>query len=466
MKPFLMFPAEFIHTLEIHFGEERTHRLLSALSAEPSLSVRANLAKISTEGLAEYFYDYYDGIVPWCPEGLYLKSRPSFTLDPLFHAGYYYVQEASSMYTGVLLKRAISQLSEGSPFDRFGVSPSSDRPEGSISTEGPGLRLLDLSAAPGGKSTHILSIIDPNDLLVSNEVIRSRASILAENIARWGYPNVVVSNNDPADFIALDDFFDIVLVDAPCSGEGMFRKDPDALKEWSVDNVRLCASRQRRIVSDIWQALRSGGYFIYSTCTFNTLENDENVAWIASELGAELIEQRQFLPGEERGEGFFIALLRKNGDYYPSVKNLAIKKSQIPACASYILQDLGQFTFSLKGDLWKVIPSQLVTDIKALESSLKVIRSGVAVAVQKGRDIIPEADLALSMVLDKKAFHTVELSIEDALKFLSKENLVFGTEVPLGYLLVCFEGAPLGFVKNLGRRSNNLHPISRRIRMQ
>ena len=457
-----MFPAEFIHTLEIHFGEERTHRLLSALSAEPSLSVRANLAKISTEGLAEYFYDYYDGIVPWCPEGLYLKSRPSFTLDPLFHAGYYYVQEASSMYTGVLLKRAISQLSEGSPFDRFGVSPSS----ASSSTEGPGLRLLDLSAAPGGKSTHILSIIDPNDLLVSNEVIRSRASILAENIAKWGYPNVVVSNNDPADFIALDDFFDIVLVDAPCSGEGMFRKDPDALKEWSVDNVRLCASRQRRIVSDIWQALRSGGYFIYSTCTFNTLENDENVAWIASELGAELIEQRQFLPGEERGEGFFIALLRKNGDYYPSVKNLAIKKSQIPACASFVSAVEGQFTFSLKGDLWRLFPMALAADIKTLESSLKVIRSGVAVALQKGRDMVPEADLALSTVLDKKAFHIVELSLENALKFLSKENIIFGTEVPPGYLLVCFEGAPLGFVKNLGRRSNNLHPLSRRIRMK
>ncbi len=468
MKPFLMFPAEFIHTLEIHFGEERTHRLLSALSAEPSLSVRANLAKISTEGLAEHFYDYYDGIVPWCPEGLYLKSRPSFTLDPLFHAGYYYVQEASSMYTGVVLKRAISQLSEGSPFDRFGVSPSSGRPEGSISTEGPGLRLLDLSAAPGGKSTHILSIINPNDLLVSNEVIRSRASILAENIAKWGYPNVVVSNNDPADFIALYDFFDIVLVDAPCSGEGMFRKDPDALKEWSVDNVRLSASRQRRIISDIWQALRSGGYFIYSTCTFNTLENDENVAWIASELGAELIEQRQFLPGEERGEGFFIALLRKNGDYYPSVSSKISdnKKNQIPACASFVSAVEGQFTFASKGDLWRLFPAALAADIKSLESSLKVIRSGVDVALQKGRDMVPEADLALSTVLDKKAFHTVGLSLEDALNFLSRDNLVFGPEVPLGYLLVCFEGAPLGFVKNLGRRSNNLHPVSRRIRMK
>ena len=439
-----MFPVDFIHSLEIYFGEERVRRLISALAGEPSLSVRANPAKISAEKLAEHFSDDVDGIVPWCPEGLYLKKRPSFTLDPLFHAGYYYVQEASSMYAGVLLKRAMTQLLAGRP----------------------GLRILDLCAAPGGKSTHILSIIDLNDILLSNEVIRSRASILAENVAKWGYPNVVVSNNDPADFSFLDAFFDIVVVDAPCSGEGMFRKDSDAVSEWSLDNVRLCASRQRRIVSDIWPALREGGFFIYSTCTFNTLENDENVAWIVSELGAELIEQRRFLPGEERGEGFFIALLRKNGDYSPSAGTSEKKKSQIPACASYILQVEGQFTFSQKGDLWRAFPTALAADIKSLESSLRVIRSGVAVAIQKGRDMIPEADLALSMVLDKKAFHTVELSPEDALKFLSRDNIVFGTEVPLGYLLVSFEGAPLGFVKNLGRRSNNIHPLSRRIKMR
>ena len=439
-----MYPAEFVNNLKTHFGEERSSRLLSALDGEPSLSVRANPAKITPEELAEHFSDIFDGYVPWCSEGLYLKSRPSFTLDPLFHAGYYYVQEASSMYTGVLLERAMTQLLAGRP----------------------GLRILDLCAAPGGKSTHILSIIGSNDLLLSNEVIRSRASILADNVAKWGYPNAVVSNNDPVDFAALDDFFDVVVVDAPCSGEGMFRKDPDAVNEWSVDNVHLCASRQRRIVSDIWTALRSGGFIIYSTCTFNTLENDENVAWMVSELGAELIEQRRFLPGEERGEGFFIALLRKNGDHSPSVKMSRNQKSQIPSCSSYISQVDGQFAFSLKGDLWRVFPMALAADIRLLESSLRVIRSGVAVAVQKGRDMVPEADLALSPVLNKEAFPMVELSLEDALKYLAKENIVFDSEVPSGYLLVSYKSAPLGFVKNLGRRSNNLYPLSRRIRMK
>lgn len=439
-----MYPVEFVNSLKTHFGEERACRLLSALNSEPSLSVRTNPVKITAEELANHFSVNFDGVVPWCAEGLYLKSRPSFTLDPLFHAGYYYVQEASSMYTGVLLERAMTQLLAGRS----------------------GLRILDLCAAPGGKSTHILSIIGSNDLLLSNEVIRSRASILADNVAKWGYPNAVVSNNDPADFAALDDFFDVVVVDAPCSGEGMFRKDPDAVNEWSVDNVHLCASRQRRIVSDIWPALRSGGFMIYSTCTFNTLENDENVAWIVSELGAELIEKRRFLPEEERGEGFFIALLRKNGDHSPSVKMSRNQKGQIPSCSSYISQVDGQFAFSLKGDLWRVFPMALAADIRLLESSLRVIRSGVAVAVQKGRDMVPEADLALSPVLNKEAFPMVELSIEDALKYLAKENIVFGSGVPSGYLLVSYKGAPLGFVKNLGHRSNNLYPLSRRIRMK
>jgi 16S rRNA (cytosine1407-C5)-methyltransferase len=439
-----MYPVKFVNSLKTHFGEERACRLLSALNSEPSLSVRTNPVKITAEELANHFSVNFDGVVPWCAEGLYLKSRPSFTLDPLFHAGYYYVQEASSMYTGVLLERAMTQLLAGRS----------------------GLRILDLCAAPGGKSTHILSIIGSNDLLLSNEVIRSRASILADNVAKWGYPNAVVSNNDPADFAALDDFFDVVVVDAPCSGEGMFRKDPDAVNEWSVDNVHLCASRQRRIVSDIWPALRSGGFMIYSTCTFNTLENDENVAWMVSELSAELIEQRRFLPGEERGEGFFIALLRKNGDHSPSVKMSRNQKSQIPSCTSYISQVDGQFAFSLKGDLWRVFPMALAADIRLLESSLRVIRSGVAVAVQKGRDMVPEADLALSPVLNKEAFPMVELSIEDALKYLAKENIVFGSGVPSGYLLVSYKGAPLGFVKNLGHRSNNLYPLSRRIRMK
>ena len=174
-----------------------------------------------------------------------------------------------------------------------------------------GLRVLDLCAAPGGKTTQLLSHLDPSSLLVANEVVPARATVLAENVARWGCSNVAVTSSDPAAFTTLKDFFDFVLVDAPCSGEGMFRKDPRAVAEWSPDTVRLCAARQRRILADVWPALRPGGFLVYSTCTFNPFENEENVDWLCSTFDAACLSQRHFYPGEERGEGFFAALIHK-----------------------------------------------------------------------------------------------------------------------------------------------------------
>ena len=174
-----------------------------------------------------------------------------------------------------------------------------------------GLRVLDLCAAPGGKTTQLLSHLDPSSLLVANEVVPARATVLAENVARWGCSNVAVTSSDPAAFTALKDFFDFVLVDAPCSGEGMFRKDPRAVAEWSPDTVRLCAARQRRILADVWPSLRPGGFLVYSTCTFNPFENEENVDWLCRTFDAACLSQRHFYPGEERGEGFFAALVHK-----------------------------------------------------------------------------------------------------------------------------------------------------------
>ena len=325
-------------------------------------------------------------------------------------------------------------------------------------------RLLDLCAAPGGKTTDLLSRIPADSLLVTNEVMRGRATILAENVAKWGRANVLVTNSDPADFKAFDSWFDLILVDAPCSGEGMFRKDDEAVEDWSEDNVRLCAARQRRILSDIWPALRDGGYMIYSTCTFNHFEDEDNAAWIASELGAEILQQRHFLPGRERGEGFYCALLRKSGvsavsGGRASTRQRVRKPAFAPEC-NYVREG---YSLALKGDLLKAYPAALMEDMQAVEASLKVIHSGVAVATVKGRDLIPEADLALSCALREDAFPHVELSREDALRFLAREPLVFPRE-PHGYLLMTHCGLPLGFVKNLGNRSNNLHPMARRIR--
>ena len=279
-----MYQSSFIELLKESLGEDAASCVLAHLDDEPTVSVRLNPFKTDAEHLAAHFGASGVSSVEWEPAGLRLQSRPSFTFDTFFHAGHYYVQEASSMYVGKL-------------FDRTGLTEP---------------RVLDLCAAPGGKSTHILSKMGGRGVLVANEVIRTRATILAENISKWGCANCIVTNDDPADFKSLESYFDLVVVDAPCSGEGMFRKDEKAVQEWSPDNVKLCAARQRRILTDIWGSLKAGGYIIYSTCTFNHFEDEDNARWICEELGAELICEKHFLPGIDIGVGFYCALLKKS----------------------------------------------------------------------------------------------------------------------------------------------------------
>ena len=446
-----MFPAEFINDLRDSLGAERAERVLAALAAEPAVSVRVNPFKLSLAALRAHFGALAGDAVPWAAdEAFYLTERPSFTLDPLFHAGAYYVQEASSMFVGQLYEQAVAALGRTS-----------------------GLRVLDLCAAPGGKTTQLLSHLDAASLLVANEIVPSRATVLAENVARWGCANAVVTSSDPAAFTPLRGFFDLAVVDAPCSGEGMFRKDERAVAEWSPDTVRLCAARQRRILGDVWPALASGGFLVYSTCTFNRLEDEENVDWICRELGGKCLVQRHFYPGEDRGEGFFAALIRKDGTYAGG-----------PAAAA-------ELATVEKGSLVKVFPAAFIRDLARLEKSLKVITSGVAVATRKGRDLVPEADLALAAEdvrsavlwhllpgaekcsrnemppapLRELSFATIEVSREDALRFLSRDAVVF-PDAPRGYLLLTYEGQGLGFVKNLGNRTNSLLPPARRIRQR
>ena len=431
-----MIPEGFREFITRSLGADEADRLIEGLAGETPVSVRANPAKISVEELRAHFGELAGDGVEWAQEGIYLNGRPSFTLDPLFHCGAYYVQEASSMYVGQMLRRMIPDA-------------------------GTGVRILDLCAAPGGKATDAASLLGDGDLLVANEVIGSRATILAENMARWGFPGTVVTNSDPAAFGKLKGFFDIVIVDAPCSGEGMFRKDPKAVAEWSEANVELCAARQRRILADVWPALREGGHIIYSTCTFNRFEDEDNAAWIASELGAELLEQRHFLPGRDFGEGFFCALLRKTGDE-PHSPAPALSAKRLPSPADDYLEE--GFRPVLKGTLIKAIPDTLSGAIQLLESKLHVIRSGIAVATVKGRDIIPEADLALSTAYGRGSIPEVDLDRATALKYLSKEPIVLDGMLK-GFFLLTYKNLPLGFVKNLGNRCNNLLPASRRIRM-
>lgn len=389
-----MFPSEFVNNITAELGAQRAEKVLKGLESEPLVSVRVNPFKMTLSALREHFGDIAGDSVQWAAdEAFYLTERPSFTLDPLFHAGGYYVQEASSMYVGKLFDRAVEE-----------------------SAATGGMKVLDLCAAPGGKTTQLLSHLPAGSHLVANEVIGSRVAILAENVAKWGCGNVTVTNSDPSAFSKASDrkggmLFDIVVVDAPCSGEGMFRKGDQAAENWSQSNVALCAARQRRIVSDVWDALACEGYMIYSTCTFNHYEDEDNVNWICDTLEAELLEMRHFYPGEDRGEGFFAALLKKKSGNAGRSKGFALN-----------------------------------------EKDVRIFKS-----------IFPDADLALSIGLDRSKYTVVPLCKEDALKFLAKEPLLF-PDAPVGLILLTYKNLALGFVKNLGRRSNNLHPMPRRIR--
>ena len=436
--------------------------------------------------------------VPWCSTGYYLPERPQFTLDPLLHCGAYYVQEASSMYA----QKAFEAIEANDP-EFFNNK----------------IKVLDLCAAPGGKSTHIASLLNNTSLLISNEVIKNRAVILADNMAKWGAENVVVTNNDPRDFKNLKGYFNLIVVDAPCSGEGMFIKDPASINEWSPANVDLCASRQRRILQDIWNSLQEGGYLIYSTCTFNHFENDGNLQYIVDELGAEVVEVNfnpttdnrntpdnnalthkaniiktsaggyQFVPGLVKGEGQYMAIVKKLSGRESEIKAGKDKKGNYRKddgrkggkngngqLKGFLYLPESAYELTLAGELVKAYPKELANDIRYIESQLRIVSSGIAAATVKGKDYIPHADLALTTGYANMAnkpqehnchelpFPVVELSKEQALAFLSKEPLVLDNE-PNGYLLLTYLGYPLGFVKNLGNRSNNLWPQARRIRM-
>ena len=481
-------------------GEEVAGELFDAIgSGEEVTSVRVNPLKevaaspntcvgMPEECFPDYLPAEVEERVPWTRLGYYLKERPVFTLDPLFHAGAYYVQEASSMYMELAMT-AIEKDFAG----RYGGEELSGR--GFFDHD---IAALDLCAAPGGKSTHLVSLLGKDSLLVSNEVIKSRSVVLADNIAKWGCDNVVVTNSDPADFGAFEEFFDLIVVDAPCSGEGLFRKEPEAMEEWSPANVELCAQRQQRILADIWPALKPGGYLVYSTCTYNKFENDGNLEWlknkitsqlctIASESGAILTKGGglQFVPGRVKGEGQFMAVVRKGGEWETSQmfrggakpsnsrKNKDSKGKNQPQLEKGCTYLPDNYVKILQGDLVKAYRKELHEKIKYIEENLRVVLSGIAVANKKGKDYVPHADFALQGVMASmvatgtlpQGISAVEVSREDALRFLTKEPLVL-PGAPMGYVLLVYRGLGLGFVKNLGNRTNNLLPMARRIRMR
>ena len=431
----------------------------TALTEPTPVSIRINPRKAvyDTTGLDP---------VPWCAEGYYLPERPSFTLDPLFQAGAYYVQEASSMLLSEALRQTVNLNRSLRQYP---------------------LRVLDLCAAPGGKSTLLASALSADSLLVCNEVIRSRVSVLHENLDKWGCPNVVVSNHDPDDMANLAGFFDVVLVDAPCSGEGLFRKDPDAVQEWSEESVQLCSARQKRILSAASSLLDEGGILIYSTCTYNDLENLNNVRYLTGKgfenrsltLPADwnIVEKNvegavgyQCYPNRVRGEGFFISVFQKK-TFTATVKldartfrSIRALRPREAASAARWLQHPADFSYWEKPNgAVMALPKSLEKTFLFLDVALRSKGFGLDMGQFKGQDFIPSHALALSTAINS-SLPALPLSKENALRYFKKENLVFDEPVN-GWLLAQYKGLNLGWVKGVGNRVNNYLPKDWRIRM-
>lgn len=464
-------PSDFISYTRQLMGNELYSRLEEGLDSQESpVSIRLNPFKAQSLDVTEGLYDC---TVPWCRlTGRYLRERPNFTFDPLLHSGLYYVQEAASMIVDHIVRTFIKEP----------------------------VRMLDLCAAPGGKSTALRAALPEGSVLFSNEPMRTRAQILSENLQKFGHEDVIVTNNYPRDYRKAGIMFDAILADVPCSGEGMFRKDDGARAEWSQQNVDNCWQLQREIVSDIWKCLQPGGLLIYSTCTFNAHEDEENVEWIASELGADIIELPveeswnitpavvgnapvcRFLPGISRSEGLFVAVLRKHGEsettaLKASAANSKPKKDrknqrkqtaqggkQQSADTMQALRTPDNFTARRNGDEIVAIPKRWADTYDAAASTLKIMHAGVTLGTEKGRDLIPDQSLAMSRQLNIDAYPHVELSYAEAINFLRKEAVTLPEGTPRGFVVVTYLGYPLGMEKNIGNRANNLYPTEWRIK--
>jgi len=420
--------------------------LLDALETVPPVSVRLNPLKHSSL--------QNSSPIPWSTNGVWLAERPVFTLDPSFHAGAYYPQEAGSQ----LLDTVLRQL---------------DLPEQPV--------CLDLCAAPGGKSTLIANFLGESGLLVANEIIPNRAKILHENLTKWGAKHAVVTNNASEDFAKLGSFFDLIVIDAPCSGEGMFRKDHGARNEWSEQNVGICTERQQEIVENAWECLKKDGYIVYSTCTFNASENEENVQWFADQYGAEIVAIKlpaEFvsrngigayaLPNKVDTEGFFIAVLRKHEDT-GTQKQKKNKKSAFSPILN--AKDTAPFvtpTATHEVVLWKErywsIPIHFEQELIKLVEALRAFKLCVCVGELSRKGLIPDENLAFVPGLVPEGIPRIELSKEQALHYLKGDT--FQLPRGNGFALVCFEGNQLGWIKLIDNRFNNLYPKEWRIRMR
>ena len=442
--------ADFIAQMRAILPDEADALLAAITSTEPSVAIRVNSLKAPADAAPALRR------VPWCDAGRYLAEREPFTFDVDFQSGRYYVQDASSMFIHHVLRHLVKEP----------------------------VRYLDLCAAPGGKTTTAISALPQGSMVVANEIVNARARVLCENLQKWGAPRCVVTCNAPHHFGRLSHFFDVVAADVPCSGEGMMRKDEQARRQWSPALVKQCADLQRSIIADVWDALRPGGLLIYSTCTYNTLENEQMLAWMVHEYGAEPVavpvpEQwhihpaiegnlpcYRFMPHRTEGEGLFMAVLRK-----PEAprKEVRLKKAKatkakplpVPKDVRFRLKDADHFDFSVVNDEVVAVPADMAPIMPAF-ADLNVMHMGVNVGAIKGKNCVPSHALALSSALNPAAFPTCEVDYLAAMAFLRGEALSL-PQAPRGYVLLTYHSQPIGFVNNLGNRANNLYPKAWRV---
>lgn len=454
----MTFPDNFLHSLQDSPAFEQAAFVQSHGLPIP-VSIRLNPAKLSNQ-----FIDFDQ--ISWCKWGRYLPERPIFTLDPLFQAGTYYVQEASSMF----LYHVLDTLLDSSET----------------------YKILDLCAAPGGKSTLIQGWLSANSLLVANEVIKNRANVLADNLTRWGCTNTFVTNNDPRDFQRLPGYFDVLVVDAPCSGSGLFRKDPEAMTEWSEQAVLLCSQRQKRILADAFDALAEGGTLIYSTCSYSKAENEDITDWLLDTFplttlpltpcplpAAQSIIETQsdshgacgyrFYPDKVKGEGFFIAAFRKtDGDTY-RYRNFKQEKTKSFRDEKIVLRnwlrEVDSVTWTEKNGENYLLNPLHSDDFQVFQKNFYLRKAGVRLGKLSAKELIPDHELAMSTAISDD-FLSVELDREMALKYLRKEEFMFENVVKTGWHLMRYQGHALGWAKILPNRINNYFPKDWRILME
>ncbi len=449
---------------------------------EPAVSIRINQRKAShhdMNGGKPELAESADSAVPWCPTGYYLPERPAFTLDPAFHQGRYYVQEASSMFHRYIVKTLLKMRNE------LSIAKCDEQ-----------VALLDACAAPGGKTTAVIDALPDGSIVVANEYIPARAAILRENAIKWGFPGIIITRGDTCDLGKLTSTFDIVMADVPCSGEGMMRKDQDAVAQWSEGLIAECADRQWIIINNLWNALRPGGYLIYSTCTFNRQENEEMVSRIISELGGESVNIPiddswgisnaidsphhcyRFLPGKVRGEGLFASVIRKNGEISSTARferpskgkskntkgDKAKSDEKLIKMASGWVNNNGSMDIYVDAERVTAFPKSYARLLKAVKERVDVIHEGILIGTIKGKDLIPSQSLAMSLDINTGSFDHFDLSRDEALHYLHGDALTLPETVKRGFILLTYENRPLGFVKNLGNRSNNLYPAAWRIK--